>query len=92
MEPLEPRAILSTLKRNTKRGVITRSKLIKTLKGRELTLGQLSRDAGLSINVVRYHLHNLAKEGIVVKSGKGKYQRWKLTGLGQSKLDEITEV
>ncbi|HIQ28957.1 MAG TPA: ArsR family transcriptional regulator [Candidatus Caldiarchaeum subterraneum] len=90
MEPLEPRAILTTLKRNTRKGVIARSRLIKALRDRELTLGQLSREAGLTVNVARYHLHNLEREGIVARSGSGRYRRWRLTGLGQSKLDEIT--
>ena len=88
MEPLEPRAILTSLKRNTKRGVIARSKLIKTLRNKELTLSQLSEDTGLSTTVVKYHLARLAKEGIVTRTGSGRHRRWKLTGLGQSKLDE----
>ena len=89
MEPLEPRAFLSILKRNTRRGVLARSRLINALRKGELTLGQIAESSDLPINVVRYHLANLEKAGIVERKGSGRGRRWRLTGLGQSRLDEL---
>lgn len=87
-EAIEPRAYLRKLKRNTKKGVSTRSKIIRTIKDDKLTIGEIARLSGLKVNVVRYHLAKMALEGVVERVGRGRGSVWRLTGTGQRKLDE----
>jgi len=89
MEAPEPRAVLSSLRRNTRKGVEARTRIIKSLREAEQSIDQLTQSSGLSASRLRYHLTHLAREGIVEKTKKGRRNLWRLTGLGQSKLDEI---
>lgn len=79
-----PKAFL-TRKKNVKRGLIVRSKVIYALeKEGPLDAKRLAEKLGLSYSSVLHHLRLLKIEKTVVKQGKTGF--WKLTGAGQQRL------
>ncbi|MEM2341742.1 MAG: ArsR family transcriptional regulator [Candidatus Bathyarchaeia archaeon] len=74
-----------TRKRNVRRGLTVRSKVIHVLE-REgpLDTKRLAEKVGLSYSSVLHHLRLLKIEKIIVKQGKTGL--WKLTGAGQQRL------
>jgi hypothetical protein len=79
-----PNAFLS-LKRNIKPGLLARTQIIRILEIQPSTTKKISRQTGLSYNVVLYHLHLLEAEKILRHVGNRIYL-WELTGIGQQKL------
>ncbi len=79
-----PKAFLA-LKRNVKRGLINRTKIVSILQKKPLNARELAERTGLNYNVVIHHLHLLEHEHIAVRSGKRPYV-WRLTGAGQRTL------
>ena len=77
----EALAFLRTIK-NVKKGLITRSKIIRILKTRSSTTKEIANEVNLSYSTVRRHLKLMEKEGIVIRI----YRKWKLTGKGQQDL------
>jgi predicted transcriptional regulator len=82
--PHHPKAFLS-LRRNIQPGLLARTQLISVLEERTSTIMKISRETGLSYNVVLYHLHLLEAEKIVTRKGRRLYI-WELTGIGQQTL------
>lgn len=79
-----PKAFLLT-KRNVKRGLRSRTKIIQTLEYDALTIRKICRATGLSYQVVAHHLRLLETEKVVIRKGKKPYS-WELTGIGQQRL------
>lgn len=87
-EEIDPRAYLQKI-RNNKKGIRTRSKIIKILKrNRKLTIKEISEMVLRSKTVIRRHLRNLEREGIITKNRIGKINIYSLTGIGQKQLTE----
>ncbi|MEM1948412.1 MAG: winged helix-turn-helix domain-containing protein [Candidatus Caldarchaeum sp.] len=86
---INPRAYLTTVK-NVRRGLETRSMLIEALEREVLSAAEISKRTGIPLHRVRYHLRMLKKDRVVVKVGKGRNAKWRLTGMGQTSLDETT--
>lgn len=84
---INPRAYLTSVK-NVRRGLEARSKILEALAGRELSARELSRLTGLPIHRVHYHLKRLKTDGIVTKRGKGRKIVFRVTGAGQTSLEE----
>jgi predicted transcriptional regulator len=81
-----PKAYLRNIN-NIKPGLIARTKLIYSLEDSKLTTKLLSEKTHLSYTSVFYHLKKMINENIVEKNKVRPYV-WKLTGLGQKRLDE----
>ena len=86
--PIYPRAYLRRIK-NVKRGVSTRSRIIDALKQKPLTVSELAELMELSPSTIRRHLRNMSREGIVLKFKSERKRLWKLTGIGQTALEEV---
>lgn len=86
--PIYPRAYLRRIK-NVKRGVSTRSRIIDALKQKPLTINELAELMEMSPSTIRRHLRNMLREGIVLKFKSEKKRLWKLTGIGQTALEEV---
>ncbi|MCS7385975.1 MAG: winged helix-turn-helix domain-containing protein [archaeon GB-1867-005] len=81
IQKYEALAFLRSIK-NVRKGLLTRSKIIRLLKTRAATTKELAGNVKLSYSTVRRHLKMMEKEGIVIKV----YRKWKLTGKGQQDL------
>ena len=86
--PIYPRAYLRRIK-NVKRGVSTRSRIIDALKQKPLTINELAELMEMSPSTIRRHLRNMSREGIVLKFKSERKRLWKLTGRGQTALEEV---
>jgi len=75
-------------KRNVKRGLATRTKIVSFLEERPLTAKMLTEKTGASYSSALHHLHLMEEEHIVTRRG-GKPYLWRLTGVGQKRLNEI---
>lgn len=85
---INPRAILTRI-RNTKRGLRTRSRIIALLSRKGgMSTSQIAKEIGLSESCVRKHLRNMVAEGIVMVV-KTRRTFWKLTGAGQTSIDDL---
>lgn len=82
-EGYHPKAFL-VHKRNVKRGLRVRSKIIAALEKEPLNARSLSEKVGVSYSSVLYHLHLLEAEKTAIKHPKTRL--WKLTGAGQQRL------
>jgi predicted transcriptional regulator len=88
-EEIDPRAYLQKI-RNNKKGIKTRSKIIKILKkNKRLTIKEISKTILKSKTVIRMHLRNLEREGIIIKNKTGKAYIYSLSGIGQKQLEEV---
>jgi len=88
-EEIDPRAYLQKI-RNNKKGIKTRSKIIKILKmNKKFTIKEISKTISRSKTAVRRHLRNLEEEGIIIKNRAGKTYIYSLTGIGQKQLEEV---
>ena len=85
MRFIHPKAYL-TSKRNVKKGLISRTKIIQSLEGGDKGLHQMSKESALTNFCIRYHLKALIKEEIVKRTRHIRPFRYKLTGKGQQKL------
>lgn len=86
---INPRAYLTTVK-NVRRGLETRSTIIEALEKEMLSVAEISKKTGVSQHRVRYHLRRLKTDRVVVRVGKGRKAKWRLTGMGQTSLEETT--
>lgn len=80
----EPRAYLRRIL-NVLPGVISRTKVIRTLERGWKSASKISKEASLSYNVVNYHLHLMENEKIVTRKS-GRPRLWQLSGLGQQRI------
>jgi predicted transcriptional regulator len=88
-EEIDPRAYLQKI-RNNKKGIRTRSKIIKILKmNKKLTIKEISKTISRSKTVIRRHLKNLEREGIIIRNKTGKAHIYSLSGIGQKQLEEV---
>ncbi|MEM2083799.1 MAG: winged helix-turn-helix domain-containing protein [Nitrososphaerota archaeon] len=88
-EEIDPRAYLQKI-RNNKKGIKTRSKIIKILKrNNKLTIKEISKTISRSRTVIRRHLKNLEREGIIIKNKTGKTNIYSLSGIGQRQIEEV---
>jgi predicted transcriptional regulator len=77
-------------RRNVIRGLKTRTKIIEAIAGaRAYTIKEVASFAVLSYSVSRHHLRLLEDEHIVKRTGKRPY-KWKLTGKGQKRLNQLS--
>jgi len=90
MTAVEPLAYLARM-RNTRRGISSRTKLIRQMRRGERSVSDLGRMSGLSESTVRYHLKNMSKERLVARSAKKRGGMWRLTGAGQRTIEEATQ-
>lgn len=79
-----PKAYLP-MRRNVKRGLNVRSKLIAVLETGPKSLKEICEATKLSYSAVFYHMSLMAKYRVVSKGGK-KPHEWSLTGYGQQLL------
>ncbi len=80
-----PNAFLSET-RNVRRGLISRTKILRVLERDGTNANTLAEESKLSYSVVLHHLRLLETEKIVTcKRGKKPYF-WRLTGMGQQRL------
>ncbi len=79
----DPLAYLRSI-RNVRKGLETRSKIIKVLRKGNSSTKEIAKIIGMSYSTVRRQLRNMEKDKIVIKIS----QKWKLTGKGQKMLDE----
>ena len=82
----EPRAYLRAIQ-NVKRGIISRTKLIRVLGVDWKSATKISKQTGLSYKVVTYHLRLMENEKVVAHRSKLP-KLWGLTGLGQQRIVE----
>lgn len=80
-----PNAYLSEI-RNVRRGLASRTKILKVLERRNVTASTLAKESKLSYRVVLHHLRLLEDEEIVMRRGLKKPYSWKMTGVGQQRL------
>ena len=80
-----PNAYLSE-KRNVKRGLESRTKILRVLERESATASVLASKSKLSYFVVLHHLGLLGAEKIVSGNRSKKPYIWKLTGMGQQRL------
>ncbi|MBS7639869.1 MAG: hypothetical protein QXH97_00995 [Candidatus Bathyarchaeia archaeon] len=80
-----PKAFL-TRKRNVRRGLDVRSKIIAALERGSLDAKTISKRTGVKYSSILYHLHLLEAEKIAMKERRTRF--WKLTGTGQRRLTE----
>lgn len=83
------RAFLRSV-RNVKKGLLTRSMIIKLLSDKAYSMRQLAEEIGLSESSIRRHLKNMLAEGIVEKIRYRGRILWRLSGYGQLALEEAT--
>ncbi len=75
--------------RNVKRGLETRSKIIRVLKRRKVaSISEISKIVNLSYSAVRRQLIIMEQDGVVMRVER----KWKLTGKGQKSLDPYLRV
>ncbi len=80
-----PNAYLSN-KRNVKRGLISRTRILGVLKGRSDDAKSIASKLQLSYNVILHHLRLLEAESVVSRKNKRPIY-WSVTGLGQQQLE-----
>jgi DNA-binding IclR family transcriptional regulator len=79
-----PKAYLP-MRRNFKKGLTVRSKLITILETGPKHLNEICEATELSYSTVFYHMKLMEKHGVVSRGGRKPYE-WKLTGYGQQTL------
>lgn len=82
----EPRAYLRAIQ-NVLPGVISRTKVIRTLGDDWKSASKISKETGLSYKVVTHHLRLMENENVVAHRSK-RPKLWGLTGLGQQRIME----
>ncbi len=83
-----PNAYLSDT-RNVRRGLDSRTKILRVLERKSTTANTLAKKAKLNYNVVLHHLHLLENEKIVLRKRSKKPYFWELTGMGQQRLKTL---
>jgi DNA-binding HxlR family transcriptional regulator len=87
MDGYEARSYLATV-RNVKKGLKTRSLIVKALKEGLIDTNTIARAVGRSYSATLKQLRKMEQDGIVVRIS-GKPSMWKLTGRGQQELRSI---
>ncbi len=83
-----PNAYLE-LRKNVIRGLKARTKILDVIAGADArTIKEVANLAVLSYSASRHHLRLLEDEQIVKRTGKRPY-KWKLTGKGQKRLNQL---
>jgi predicted transcriptional regulator len=82
-----PKAFLLRTK-NIRPGLAARTKIVSVLENEPLNAASISKKSGLSYSSVLHHLRLMEDEKIVARSNEKPYS-WRLTGLGQKRLNEI---
>lgn len=82
--PYHPNAFL-TIIRNNRKGLLSRTKILRALEQSSGTAVFLSKKAKLTYSIVIHHLRLLESEGIVRRKGEKRFT-WELTGVGQKRL------
>jgi predicted ArsR family transcriptional regulator len=84
-----PNAYLE-LRRNVIKGLKARTKILEVIAGANArTIKEVANLAVLSYSASRHHLRLLEDEHIVKRTGKKPY-KWKLTGKGQKRLNQLS--
>lgn len=74
--------------RNIKSGLAARTKILHSLEGDKNTAKEISEDAGVSYASALHHLHLLERGKIIERANSKPPYEWKITGVGQKRLDE----
>jgi predicted transcriptional regulator len=82
---LHPKAYLKS-KRNVRAGLISRSKILRTLEKGPRGTRDIARETALSYKCAAYHLGAMRKDRLVEKVGKRKPFSWQVTPYGQQSL------
>lgn len=78
-------------RRNVIRGLKARTKILEVMgRTNALTIKEVSSLAVLSYSASRHHLRLLEDEQIVKRKGKRPY-KWKITGKGQKRLNQLNQ-
>jgi len=83
-----PNAYLSET-RNVRQGLASRTKILVVLERKSATASTLAKESKLSYNVVHHHLRLLEAEKIVLCRKEKRPYFWKLTGVGQQRLETV---
>jgi predicted transcriptional regulator len=83
-QSFHPKAFLSQ-KRNVKRGLFARTRIIFALEKTPLNVKDIAKATGLGYKVVLHHLRLLETEKVVTRKGSRPHV-WQLTGMGQQRL------
>ena len=83
-----PNAYLSE-KRNVRRGLVARTKILRALEEEGATARVLAKEATLNYKVVLHHLRLLQAERIATHKTSKKPYSWELTGAGQQRLKPV---
>lgn len=86
-----PNAYLSQT-RNIRRGLVTRTTILRVLEKNSFTAGLLAKQAALNYPVVMHHLRLLEVEKIVSRKVGKKPRSWELTGAGQQRLQAASST
>ena len=81
-------------KRNTKKGLQIRNKILKYLfeiKEERVPTSRIADNIGLSYTIVNYHLKSMFVEEVVEKSVLARKSYWNITGLGQQTIKKWLE-
>lgn len=74
--------------RNVKKGLTTRSKIIRVLKKSRSSAKEIANKINMSYSAIRRQLKLMEKENIVRKIGR----KWILTGYGQRELTDFMKL
>ena len=74
--------------RNVKKGLTTRSKIIRVLKKSRSSAKEIANKINMSYSAIRRQLKLMEKENIVRKIGR----KWILTGYGQRDLTDFMKL
>lgn len=80
-----PNAYLRNIK-NVKRGLETRTRILRTLARSEKTIGEIAIEAQFKYPRILRHMRHLEVERLVERLGDKKPFKWRVTGLGQQRL------
>jgi DNA-binding HxlR family transcriptional regulator len=84
-ESFHPKSYL-TSRRNIKKGLVSRSKILRALEKGKKSATEITSETALSYECVTYHLASMKKERLVDRSTKAKPFTWGLTPYGQQEL------
>ena len=93
-EKIERSEAILGKKRNTRKGLQKRNKILKYLYDhsiKSIFINELIKNTGLSYSTISYHLKNMLKENVVSKKTTPRKVSWQITGLGQQTIKKWLE-
>lgn len=93
-EKIERSEAILRKKRNTRKGLRMRNKILKFLDEnieKRFTTNEIVVGIGLTYTIVTYHLNNMQAENVVTKVKINRRVLWQITGLGQQTIKKWLE-